>query len=73
MIRIIVGRLLEIGAGEMSLRFLKATCATKDAACYYRSISAGALFVQGGVSVFELPQQTVFGAVFGDEPAGYWI
>ncbi len=74
MIRIIVGRLLEIGAGKMSMEAFEGYLRDKKTPPVITGAYPQGLYLSKVVYPYlELPQQTVFGAVFGDEPAGYWI
>jgi tRNA pseudouridine38-40 synthase len=74
MIRIVVGRLLEIGTGRMSVEAFEGHLRDKKTPRIITGAYPQGLYLSRVVYPYlELPQQTVFAEVFGDEQSGYWI
>ena len=73
MIRIIVGRLLEIGVGRMSVRDFEAHLHNKQTPRIINGAHAQGLYLSKVVYPYlELPQGTIFSEVFADDREGYW-
>jgi len=73
MIRIIVGRLLEIGTGRMSLEAFDGHLRDKKTPRIITGAHPQGLYLSKVVYPYlELPQGTVFSGVFGDDLAGDW-
>ena len=74
MIRIIVGRLLEIGTGRMSLETFEGHLRDKKTPRIITGAHAQGLYLSKVVYPYlDLPPGTVFTEVFGEGRAGYWI
>ncbi len=75
MIRIIVGRLLEIGTGRMSVSAFEGHLRDKKTPRIITGAHPQGLYLSKVVYPYlDLPQETVFTEVFGDETRGsYWI
>lgn len=73
MIRIIVGRLLEIGRGRMSVEAFETHLRTKQTPRIINGAHPQGLYLSKIVYPYlDLPQRTDFGAVFMYEREGYW-
>ncbi len=74
MIRIIVGRLLEIGTGRMSLEAFEGHLRDKKTPRIITGAHPQGLYLSKVVYPYlELPQGTVFSEVFGDIETGFWV
>ncbi|MBC7774868.1 MAG: tRNA pseudouridine(38-40) synthase TruA [Phycisphaerae bacterium] len=74
MIRIIVGRLLEIGTGRMSLEDFEGHLRDKKTPRIINGAHPQGLYLTKVVYPYlELPQQTMFSELFGDERVEYWV
>ena len=74
MIRIIVGRLLEIGTGRMSVEAFEAHLRSKQTPRSIRAAYPQGLYLSKIVYPYlDLPQRTEFAAVFQYAREGYWV
>ncbi len=74
MIRIIVGRLLEIGTGRMRVDEFEAHLRDKKTPRIITGAHPQGLYLTKVVYPYlELPQRTVFGDAFGEDWTGYWV
>jgi len=74
MIRIIVGRLLEIGTGRMRLEDFEAHLRDKKTPRIITGAHPQGLYLSKVVYPYlELPQGTIFSEVFGGAETGYWV
>lgn len=74
MIRIIVGRLLEIGTGRMSLEAFEAHLRDKKTPRIITGAHPQGLYLSKVVYPYlELPQGGIFSEVFGEVGTGYWV
>lgn len=73
MIRIIVGRLLEIGTGKMGVEAFEAHLRNKQTPRILTPAFPQGLYLSKIVYPYlDLPQRTEFAAVFQEEQEGYW-
>ncbi len=74
MIRIIVGRLLEIGTGRMRLEDFESHLRDKQTPRIITGAHAQGLYLSKVVYPYlDLPQATIFSEVFAEDREGYWI
>lgn len=74
MIRIIVGRLLEIGTGRMRLEDFEAHLRDKQTPRIITGAHAQGLYLSKvEYPYLDLPQATIFSEVFAEDREGYWI
>jgi len=73
MIRIIVGRLLEIGTGKLSVEAFEQHLRTKQPPQFITPANPQGLYLSKIVYPYlDLPQRTEFAAIFQYEREGYW-
>lgn len=74
MIRIIVGRLLEIGTGRMTLEGFEGHLRDKKTPRIITGAHPQGLYLTKVVYPYlELPQGTIFSEIFRDMESGYWV
>lgn len=74
MIRIIVGRLLEIGKGRMTLVDFEGHLRDKKTPRIITGAHPQGLYLSKVVYPYlDLPQGTIFSEIFGDMESGYWV
>jgi tRNA pseudouridine38-40 synthase len=74
MIRIIVGRLLEIGVGRMSVQDFESHLRNKQTPRIITGAHPQGLYLSKVTYPYlDLPQGTIFSDVFADDREGYWV